>query len=696
MSTDRHQKIQADHLQRDAYLYVRQSSLRQVFENTESTKRQYALRERAVALGWPIERIHTIDSDLGISGAHAEHRDGFQQLVSEVALGHAGIVLGLEVSRLARNNADWHRLLELAALARTLILDEDGIYDPSHFNDRLLLGLKGTMSEAELHVLKARLQGGIRNKARRGELEMPLPIGLLYDATGAVVLDPDQQIQATVRMVFDTFRQVRTASAVVRRFRRESLTFPRRIRRGIGKGDVLWGKLDHCRVIQILHNPRYAGAFVYGRHRAVPAVSVKRATRVLKVARENWQVVIQNAHPGYICWEEFERNEVTLRQNVAGFSPGGRGTVPREGVALLQGRVLCGICGARMRVKYQEVHPGLAPYYQCSDEVVRRAGKMCQSIRGCDVDRAISTLLLETVAPAALEVALAVQAEIAGRIEEADALRRSQLERARYEAELARRRYLKVDPDNRLVADTLEADWNERLRRLDTLQQEHEQQRKADQGLLSDEARLRILALSSDFPRVWNDPRTAPVERKRMVALLIEDVTLIKAEKIAIHVRFRGGRTTSLSVARPRPMALVRKTLPEVVQKLDQLLDACSDREASNQLNALGYRNWKGESFTTKRTAYVRRFYGLTSRFDRLRARGFLTGEEMARQLGVCVSQVHLLGREGILRRQLYGNEERCLYEPVNGAVLVRGRGGRYRSKRPVLIPAPSSTQEAS
>jgi DNA invertase Pin-like site-specific DNA recombinase len=381
MSTDNPQKIQADHLQRDAFLYVRQSSLRQVFENTESTKRQYALRERAVALGWPIERIHTIDSDLGISGAHAEHRDGFQQLVSEVALGHAGIVLGLEVSRLARNNADWHRLLEIAALARTLILDADGIYDPSHFNDRLLLGLKGTMSEAELHVLKARLQGGIRNKARRGALEMQPPIGLVYDAAGTVALDPDQQIQATVRMVFDTFRHVRTASAVVRRFQRENLTFPRRIRRGIGKGDVLWGKLNHSRVIQIRHNPRYAGAFVYGRHRVVPTVAAKRTTRVLKVVRENWQVLIQNAHPGYIGWEEFEHNEVTLRQNGAGFSPGNRGTLPREGNALLQGRVLCGVCGTRMSVKYQEIAVGLVPYYQCCEEVVRNAGKMCQSIR---------------------------------------------------------------------------------------------------------------------------------------------------------------------------------------------------------------------------------------------------------------------------------------------------------------------------
>jgi DNA invertase Pin-like site-specific DNA recombinase len=265
MSIETSQKITATHLKRDAFLYIRQSSLCQVFENTESTKRQYALRERAVALGWPIERIHIIDSDLGQSGAHASNRDGFQELVTEVALGKAGIVLGLEVSRLARNNTDWHRLLELAALAGTLILDEDGIYDPSHFNDRLLLGLKGAMSEAELHVLKARLQGGIRNKARRGELELPLPIGLVYQEDSSVQLDPDQQIQNSIRFIFDTFTQAGSAMAVIKRFNAEKLLFPRRIRRGIGKGDLQWGAPCHSRVLQILHNPRYAGTFVYGR-----------------------------------------------------------------------------------------------------------------------------------------------------------------------------------------------------------------------------------------------------------------------------------------------------------------------------------------------------------------------------------------------------------------------------------------------
>ena len=693
MLIDTHQKVSADHLRRDAFLYVRQSSLRQVFENTESNKRQYALRDRAVSLGWPIERIHTIDSDLGVSGANAENRDGFQHLVSEVALGHAGIVLGLEVSRLARNNADWHRLLELAALTCTLILDEDGVYDPANFNDRLLLGLKGTMSEAELHVIKARLLGGQRNKARRGELEMQLPIGLAYNAAGAVVLDPDQQIQQSVRLLFDTFREIGSATAVVRRFLREGIRFPRRIRRGIGKGDIVWGVIEHCRVIQILHNPRYAGAYVYGRTRGVRKADLKSTTQ-LKVSRENWQVLIRDAHPGYISWDEFERNEQTLRENVAGWSPTGRGRMPREGTALLQGRLICGRCGARMRVRYQKIRTTLAPYYICTEEVVRRAGTTCQSIRGRDIDAAISTLLLETVAPAALEVAMAVHDEIAGRIRQADQLRTSQLERARYEAELARRRYLKVDPDNRLVADSLEADWNARLRSLDTLQQEHERQRKADQGLLTEQARSRILALSTDFPRVWNDERTAPLERKRMAALLIEDITLLREERVSIHVRFRGGQTTSLMIDRPKPMALVRKTKPEVIAALDVLLDTCTDTEAARQLNAQGHRTWQQRLFTNKTVAFVRRTYGIKSSRDRLIAKGFRTTAEIAKEFGIANTTVGELARAGLLRRRRYGDPVRCLYEPIDGFRFVRGVPGR--NARPAkIIKVRKSTQEA-
>jgi len=347
MFTEIHRKVSAEHLRRDAFLYVRQSTARQILKNAESTKRQYALRDRAVALGWPIERVHIIDHDQGRSGARAESRDGFEKLVSEVVLGRAGILLGLEVSRLARNDADWQRLLELCALYGCLVGDEDGVYDPTDFNDRLLMGLKGTISSAELHMLTARLVGGQRNKARRGALEVPLPIGLVYNAAGAVTLDPDPRVQASVRLIFDTFRQMRSAHAVQDRFRREGLEFPRRIRGGAGKRRVIFAPVDAARIAQILHNPRYAGAFVYGRSRVIQTTNSRR---VLTSAREHWQVLIKNAHPGYISWDEFESNEQTLRNNLTEFHRGRppRGLRKQEG--LLQGRILCGLTVADPRV----------------------------------------------------------------------------------------------------------------------------------------------------------------------------------------------------------------------------------------------------------------------------------------------------------------------------------------------------------
>jgi DNA invertase Pin-like site-specific DNA recombinase len=680
-------KVTTDHLRRDAYLYVRQSSLRQVLENTESTQRQYALRDRAVALGWSLERVHTIDNDLGLSGAAAQNRDGFQHLVSQVAMGRAGIVLGLEVSRLARNNADWHRLLELAALSHTLILDEDGVYDPAHFNDRLLLGLKGAMSEAELHILKARLQGGMRNKARRGELEVPLPVGLVYAPDGTVVLDPDAQIRGALEFLFDTYRQAGAASAVVRRFEREGVSFPRRLQRGLGKGDVLWGGIDHRRVIEILHNPRYAGAFVYGRRRTTYDTQLR--THLLEVPREQWHALIRDAHPGYISWDEFERNQDSLRRNNVSFGIAARGSQAREGVALLQGRVVCGRCGARMRTRYQQAANATVAYYQCLEAAVRRGAKACQSLQGRSLDAAISALLLDKVAPAALEVAVQVHDEIAARIEKADAMRRKQLESARYEADLARRRYLKVDPDNRLVADALEADWNDRLRQITALQQSHDAQREADAKTLDAQARERIASLARDFPRVWNDPRTASIERKRMLALLIEDVTIVADRThVTAGIRWRGGQTSSIRVGRTVPIALVRKTAPESIAVLDQLLESCSDAQAAKRLNEMGYGNWRQEPFTYLKVRRLRRDYKLSSRYERLRARGLLSAEELATQLDVCVATIHHWGSQGLLQREIHGGHH-CLYQPVDPRTLVKPTIGRPRK---AAVPNNSST----
>lgn len=451
-----HEKVTHEHLRRDAYLYVRQSTLRQVMENTTSTDRQYALRQRAVALGWPMEHVVVIDEDLGRSGASSEGREGFQRLVADVGMGKAGIVIGLEVSRLARNNADWHRLLEICALTETLILDEDGLYDPCTFNDRLVLGLKGQMSEAELHLLKARLRGGQLTKARKGELYMPLPVGFVYDPAGRVVLDPDQGVRDAVAHLFATFTRTGSARATVKAFAGEGLQFPSRVQKGANKGTLGWFSLRHHRVLNVLHNPRYAGAFAYGRRRARRGPD--GVTRYLLQPRESWTVVIPDAHASYISWATYEDNLARLAECAQARGEERRASPPREGPALLQGIVMCGRCGKRMTVRYYSRAGVTVPSYICQRTGIEEGTPTCASLVGADVDAAIGKLLLSSVTPLALKVALAVQAELEGRAAEADVLRHQAVERARHAAESARRRYLSVDPDNRLVASSLEAD----------------------------------------------------------------------------------------------------------------------------------------------------------------------------------------------------------------------------------------------
>jgi len=400
------QKIRTTHLQRAAYLYIRQSTIRQVFENTESTKRQYGLRERAIALGWPIDRIVIIDSDLGKSGAEAD-RAGFQRLVAEVGLGNVGIVLGLEVSRLARNSMDWHRLLELCALSGTLILDEDGIYDPSQFNDRLLLGLKGTMSEAELHMIRARLQGGITHKAHRGELKMRLPIGLAYDLQGQIQLDPDQQVQTAISLLFDTFKRLGSAFAVVRYFREHHVKFPRRPHKGLNKGVLMWADLEHSRTLQVLHNPCYAGAFVFGKTKVYKDIEGHAHAR--KVAQDKWEVLIKDHHPSYLTWEDYEANQQQLKKNALAYGHDRRKSPAKNGPALLQGIVICGQCGNRMTIRYGTFSGKLVPHYLCQRQGIKQARRICLHIPGCQIDEAIEKLVLETITPMNLDITLSVE-----------------------------------------------------------------------------------------------------------------------------------------------------------------------------------------------------------------------------------------------------------------------------------------------
>jgi DNA invertase Pin-like site-specific DNA recombinase len=658
---DTQTKVQAGHRKRNAYLYIRQSTPRQVLEHQESTQRQYGLRQQALRLGWAEEQIVVIDTDLGQSGASAADRVGFQHLVTEVSLGRAGLVLGLEVSRLARNCSDWHRLLEICAFNGTLILDEDGLYDPAHFNDRLLLGLKGTMSEAELHLLRARLRGGALNKANRGELKLYLPIGLAYDAVDRVILDPDEQVRQSLQLVFATFQRTGSAFAVVREFRRQGWPFPRHQRSGPDHEQVVWKHLTYPLLTKILHNPRYAGAFVYGRTTGRKSVDgQRRASR--RLPQDQWQVLIRDAHPGYLSWQQYEANLARLRENTACTSAAGRRNAPREGPALLQSLLLCGICGQRMHPRYTARGKHLWPYYVCPRQDLDCGRLDCQHISGKALDDAVSELLLTTVTPVALEVALAVQDEIKKRIEEADRLRRAQVERARYEASLAQRRFMKVDPDNRLVAETLETEWNSKLRVLAEAEKEYQRQRQSDHLVRNDAQTGQILALATNFRQVWGNPALPHRERKRMLRLLIEDVTVIKRDWLTLHVRFRGGATQSLTIPVPLDAWHRRRTADRTVEQIDKLLDDYTCVEIAEILNRQGLQTGTGMPFTAE--AVDRLIHGrrMRSRQTRLRERGYLTLPEVAAEMGISTSEVCRRRNDGLLAGFLYGFNK-YLYE---------------------------------
>jgi DNA invertase Pin-like site-specific DNA recombinase len=652
-----------------------------VHENRESTARQYDLKRRAQVLGWAADQIVVIDEDLGLSGATADNRNGFQRLVAEVGLGRVGLVMGLEVSRLARSSTDWHRLLEICALADTLILDEDGIYDPGHFNDRLLLGLKGTMSEAELHLLRARLIGGQLNKARRGDLWMKPPIGFVYDSSGRVVFDPDQQVQRGVRLLFETFRQTGSALRVVHHFKTEGVLWPRRITSGVRAGELFFGPLEHSRVLGILHNPRYTGAFVYGRTRQRKVI-IAGQLRYRRLKREEWSVFLPNMHPGYISWEEFESNQTKLLANANGYGEDRRKSPPREGAALLQGLVICGVCGLRMTVRYHTDHGHLIPEYVCQRRGIQTAEPICQHLPGGQIDQAVTELVLKAVNPASLDVALEVFEELRARQAEVDRLRRAQVERAHEEAELAQRQYLLARPENRLVVDNLERQWNEKLTSLSQAEEEYSRMSKSQPSALTDEDRDRVHALASDLPRVWNDPRTPARDRKRMLRLLIEDVTLVKNQKIHIHIRWKAGATTSME--RPLPLSapdLVR-TPADIVELVRVLATEQTDAQIARTLNARWLRTGRKHSFTRLIVRHIRNAYDIPSYVQHLRSNGWLTVPEVAAQMGVHSSTAKRFAVEGVLRAVRADDTGRVLFEPVVGPLPQAQPGKRFRDRR--------------
>jgi DNA invertase Pin-like site-specific DNA recombinase len=667
-------KVTADHLRKQAILYVRQSTLHQVKENRESTALQYDLKHQAQELGWNDQQTVVIDEDLGHSGATAIDRSGFQRLVAEVSLGRVGLVMGLSVSRLARNNADWHRLLEICALTGTLIVDQDGIYDPNYFNDRLILGLKGTMSEAELYMLRARLIGGLLNKARRGELWVRPLTGYVYDESQRFVFDPDAQIQGAVRLLFETFCRTGSAGQVVKHFSKHSILWPCRLFEGKRDGKVVYRKLQRGMVLNILHNPRYAGAFVYGRTRTRKGPDGR--PHICSLARDNWQVFLPNAHPGYISWEEYEANQARLRGN--GHSEGRDSPGPaREGNALLQGLVLCGRCGLRMTVQYRDRKDRHISNYVCARRGIETGGPTCQFVVGTGVDEAVGKAAVEAVTPAALDVALQIFEELRARKAEVDRLRHAQVERAREEAELAQRQYRLARPENRLVVDTLERQWNDCMVKLAQAEAEYQRATKEEGTLeLSTDTKERIGALASDFPRVWKDPRTSARDRKRMLRLLIDDVTLARdGELIRVHIRWKGGATTSLELPRPRSNFELVRTPAAVIEEIRALATAQTDDQIACTLNSRGYRSGTGKSFTGLRVNHLRFDYGIESYCQHLQRSGWLTLPEIAGKIGVHPQTVRMYAKKGLLHT-IRVNGRDLLFEPTTDP-LPRAHGSK-------------------
>lgn len=661
-SIDTHNKVLPTHLKRRAFLYIRQSSLKQVMENTESTERQYNLKNKAISLGWDIEEINIIDEDLGKSGASAIDRDGFNKLVSEVGLGRAGIVMGIEVSRLARNSSDWHKLLEICALTDTLILDEDGIYNPGHFNDRLLLGMKGTMSEAELHVLNARLRGGILNKASKGELTLKLPTGLIYDAQKKVVFDPDIQVKDTIKLIFTTFKRTGSARGVLKHFRINNLNFPKKVASIPNKGEIIWKPLTNARILSILHNPRYAGAFVYGRKGSKKLIDSK--TKHFNKPINEWTYLIKDIHPGYISWKTYQDNLKTLEENCTDYSEKKRRNPPREGPALIQGLVICGICGEHMTVNYYTRNKNTHPNYVCQKDRIRNGSSLCQFVTGKYIDDVIEKVILESVTLLNIKSAIKVEEKLAERIDEVNALKNKELERARYDADMAQMRYMKVDPRNRLVADSLEADWNLKLKNYQKINEKIKDEKEKSINKVSMAKQSELIELAKSFPKFWKEIKSNNKNRKKVIRFVIKDVTLKKTDKIYIGIRFKGGEIKETTLPLPENNFVAWTTDSRIVKEIDRLLDTHTQKEIAERFNKLGWKTGKGKEFTSIRIERIRSMYKLRNKEKRWKESGWLTRPEIAAILKVSVTTITLMANKGILKTKNYNAKKRLYADP--------------------------------
>jgi DNA invertase Pin-like site-specific DNA recombinase len=608
-----HPKIRPGQLSRQAVVYVRQSSPHQVRNNRESTSRQYALVERAKALGWTDKAIEIIDEDQARSATGAAHRQGFKALLAEISSGQVGVVLALEASRLARSSADWHRLVEICVVTQTLLADETAVYDPRDPNDRLLLGVKGTISEAEIFTLRTRLHEGRWNKARRGELARSLPVGYVRSESGTVIKDPDRQVQSRLAYIFRLFGRHKIARQVLLQLVREKLQVPAKVWGGPRHGQVRWKDPDLSDVIRLLHNPTYAGAYVYGQWEYDPfdRSPTNGEARVHSRRLEDWPVCLRDTYPAYMTWEQFVQNQEILRSNGYGF--GKRGAA-RRGKALLQGIVYCGRCGARMTVLYYSTKEKRAPGYGCFYEYHRHGGETCQCFSSAGVDAAVAELFLDVVSPAKIDIALHALEELESDRAEARKQWELQLRRADYEVELARRRYEASDPENRLVTAELEALWEGALQQRERLQRERAKLEQRQEHPLGKADREKIRDLASDLGRVWEAATTSMEDRKTLIRFLIKRVHLdgiTEAGKIRIDVEWHTGVHTALTIDRPLVGVWAPKTPQAAVERIRELLPEEDYCAIAAKLNKEGFITAKGLRYDERSVGYVARSRGL-------------------------------------------------------------------------------------
>ena len=638
-------KLTSSHLRRQAFVYLRQSSQAQVERNVESTARQYALVTRATELGFTREQVVVIDEDLGISGSGLSERSGFARLTAEVALGHAGLVLGLEVSRLARNNVDWYRLLDLCGVTDTVIGDADGIYHPGSFNDRLLLGLKGTMSEAELHVLRARLQGGIRNKAERGELRKALPVGLVWgEADGEILLDPDEAIRGAIATIFDRFAELGSVRQVWLWMRRERVQFPMR---RFTHGEIEWTVPTYHQVHSVLDSPVYAGAYAFGKTRRERYVDEHGNTRqrMRRLPQAEWGVLIWDHHLGYVDKATFENNRARIAANTRPRAHQAGGAV-REGSALLQGIAICGRCGRKLHVAYDGARGHSRPVYQCPGRIlVENRGSWCMRVGGMQIDHAVADALLAALTPAGVKAALTAAEALEADHDAALSQWRLQVEQARYQAQRAERRYRQVEPEHRLVARGLERDWEKALGALAETEAELTLREHQRPLVLTDAEREQLLALGSDLGRVWAAPTTSDRDRKQLLRSLIEEVILDvqrEQDQATVTIRWKGGAITELAVPLLRHQPTIR-TDEDTITLLGRLAAHYDDATIAGILNRQGRRSATGQRFTAQIVSSLRNHYKIPRYQPPTQPPDgeLLPISKAADQLGVAASTLH-------------------------------------------------------